>query len=346
MKEQGAFTVMELAGEPTIAHDDKLLLRGQKHKVGLSVNWKFATDIKRKNGSLVVVSYHRTGTDGEHERVSASDYEGLPSGERGGYRPQFLRGLDLGNGASLSIRDNQFDLLLTDLWEDFSSRYRLALEAMVKLQRRGVLQYIPRAERSERNTVEAMRNRLYRTCQPVEYEHDLLFAGDLGRTIFKDLSESEGVMVTGDTTCYLQGYTRYKGIQSACKVYDIGSREGSDPGEYFKLETTLLKAYFKGKGIGIRNLTEQPESQETVKDRLVWSVSKVVARLRGSTVEQLQHELGLSGGRKDRVHTDIARAMLDRPRTLTERVSALEAGQRSLERRVEQLEREKPYHRD
>jgi len=337
VKERIAFDVMAKSGDGSIAHDDRLLLRGQKHKVGLHVDYRNATNIKHTGtGEPEIVSYHRTNEQGEHERVSVSTWELLDTWDKVKFRPQYLRGIELGRGAALVLRDNQFDLRLDNLFDDLGSRYRSALEAMVALQGRGVLRYEPRSEPTERNRLEAMRNRLRRTLQPVVYEHDILFRGELGKRIYDDLVNSGKAKYVIPGTVYLSGFNPYKGRQVSIKYYDIGKRDGEAGSEYFKLETTLHKAYFKAEDIEIRRLTEQPVVQETVKDKLTRSVSSVVALLTGDTMQALQLNLAMdaNGVKSDRLHTEVARNMLDRKRTLTERVETLERDMREVKRRL------------
>lgn len=336
MKELGAFRVAELTGEPAITHDDKLLLRGQKHLVGLDVDWKHRVQIRHQNGEPIVVSYHRTLETGEHERLTVEQWETLPTlTERIRYSPQYLRGLDLGDGASVTMESNQFDLRLTNLFDNFGSRYRSALDVMVDLTERGVIRYTPRTEPTERNRLEAIRNRLRRTLKPTEYEHDVLIPGDLGKAIYGDLERSEGVSHVIPGTIYVKGFQRYKGLQSTVKVYDIGIREGLESGRWWKLETTFHKGYFKAQGIGVRELTEQPDIQDRLRERLTKDIGDVIRLLREETVQAIQNELDLSPGKADRRHTQIAQAILQRPRTLTDRVADLERRMDAVERRLE-----------
>lgn len=339
MKESLAFSVLESTDAPTITHDDKLLLRGQKSAVGLRVDWRDCTNIKHENGEPIVVNYVLPGVgDKLADVLDPARWSELEPMRRAMYRPQFLRGLELGSGASVLLKNNQFDLRLTSLFDDMGSRYRSALDAMVGLTNRGVLRYEPRTEPSERNTREALRNRLRRSVKPTEYEHDVLIQGELGRAIWEALRGSDKVSHVTEGTIYIKGYQKYKGQQSAVKVYDVGMREGLDAGRWYKLETTLYKGYFKAQGIGVRELTEQPEIQARLVDRLTADIAGVVKLLPGGTVEMLQAELGLNGGRSDRAHTEIAKTILERPRTLTDRVRDIERRMDAIEKRTERLE--------
>lgn len=348
VKELTAFAVLEMTGDPTICHDDKLLLRGQKSVVGLEADWRSVALPVRRNGHKVVVNFSQRSADGSVvDTISHDQWSELKPLQRSLYRPQYLRGIDLGDGASLSMRNNEFDLRLANLFGNYRSRYRSALDALVELQERGVLTYAPRTdEPTERNRLEAMRNRLKRTMKPTEYEHDILLPGDLGKAIWGDLRRSEKVSRVTEGTIYVKGYQRYKGIQSAVKCYDIGMRDGLDAGRWYKLETTLYKAYFKGQNIGVGELVEQPDIQERISERLTRDVAGAIKLLSGETMEMLQAELGLTSGRAERQHTDVARAMLRRGGTLTERVRDLERAKiehdheiAEVKRRLDKLER-------
>lgn len=347
MKESDAFKMLELSGGPSIAHDDRLLIRGQKHEVGLSADYKSLVDIQHRNGEKIVVNWilgGRTEGDPPADVVSTDQYAAMPWAERKNYRPQYLRGLDLGDGISLTMHSNQMDIRICDLFSKLGSRYRSALDTMVELEARGILKYRPRViEPTEKNRTEAMRNRLWRKVRPTEYEHDILFGGKLGRAIWDDLSAvpDKVTCITGGTI-YLKGYQKYKGIRASTKLYDIGIREESESGQYFKLETTLYKAFFKSEGIGIRELTEQPDIQDRLMEQLRRNVASMLSLLSGDTMDMLQAELDIDIRKADRRHTEIATALLHRDRTLTERVRDLEIKQAQMERRLRKIEAKIP----
>lgn len=345
MKEDIAFEVMELSGEPTGTHDDMLLLRGEKtasqpgrSSVGLTADyWRF-TDVKKKNGEPVLLGYVWYEGDKFMGGCSLSQWEDMEPAERKKYKPSYLQGIDLGDGASVVMRNNQVDLLLTDLFHDFGSRYRSALEAMAELVGRGVLRYRPRTEPTERNRIEALRNRLKRAMWPARYEHDVLIPGMLGEAVWRDLRASGKVKHVTDSVAYMAGYQKYKGLQAAVKCYDIGMREGIEPGQFYKIETALYTPYFKNQGIGVAELTEQPTIAGRIRDRLVKDIGGVLRCISGETMEALQAELDLSPGRADRRHTEAAHALLDRRGTITEQLRELRKEVAENRRRIERLE--------
>jgi len=338
MKESKAFKVMDMAQTELITHDDRLLIRAQKSDIKLEANWRDCVDITYRDGRKVVVSYCRTGAGGEPERISVEKYEGLSMTEAYGFRPQYLRGLELAEGVTVSLKNNQVDLRICNLMDDWRSRYRMALEYMVELTERGFIKYRPTTEGDERNKVEAIRNRLKRYGRPTEYEHDILFRGELGRMIMADLKE-HAVHIEGETTYYLQGYNRGDDTRLSIKFYDIGARDGSGAGEYFKLETTLLKEYFKANKLTVAALTEQPDIQELMAETLTKVYTKVVRCLSWGVQVMMAQAMNLEVTDKRKAPAMIARAALRSERTLTERVATLERDMVAVKREQEAVKR-------
>lgn len=338
MKEERAFEVLEVTGEALITHDDRLLIRAQKSDIKLEADWRNQVEVTHENGRPVIVDYWRTGKDGTPERVSVEEYTALTWQEQESFRPQVLRGLVLADGVSVSFKNNQVDLRICNLFDDWRSRYRLALEHMVELTERGVIQYRPSVEAEDgRNRLEAIRNRLKRWGRPTEYEHDILLRGELGARIGAELVP-HAVQVEG-TTVYLQGYKRADNTAKVVKFYDIGEREGTALGEHFKLETTMLKEYFKSEGITVSELTEQPIIQERILESLAKTLAKVLGLLSWEVQTMAAEALGFEVGDKRKAPAQIARAMLSKGRTLTERVNVIEQTMAQHARDIEQLKK-------
>lgn len=339
MKESKAFQVMDMAGAELITHDDRLLLRAQKSEIRLEADWKDQVDISYSDGKPIIVDYWRTGADGTPERASIEEYRGMDWRTQNSYRPQYLRGLRLAEGVTVSFKNNQMDLIICNLMDDWRSRYRMALEYMVTLTERGVIKYRPSAEADDdRNRLEAIRNRLKRYGRPTEYEHDILFRGDLGRRMMAEL-KGHAVHADDNSTYYLQGYNRAEGTRLAVKFYDIGHREGTGDGEYFKLETTLLKEYFKSNSLTVSAMTEQPEIQELMLDTLVKAFAKIVSHLSWEVQTMMAQALCIEVTDRRKAPAMIARAALRSERTLTERVSELERVQAEHARDIAALKR-------
>lgn len=341
MKEARAFRVAELMGDRIIAHDDRLLLRAQKSDIGLTKEWRQEVDIRHRDGEVEIVSYVLPSEDGEIARVVKPEtFDTLTDEEKGKYKPQLLRGLDLAEGVTVTFRDNRMDLIMADLFEDAASRYRKGLEYLLDLADRGVIAYTPRAEDNPRNRREAVRNRMKRYVKPTEYEHDILFRGEVGRALGLDLAAHDIADEHYEGTTYLQGFRKYDGLRKSVKYYDVGHREGSGDGEYFKLETTIRKDYFKGEGLGVADLTEQPNIQERIYAELVESVARALNLCTDRTMDMIAEALNVPRGTRRQAPRILAEAMLVRERTYTERLEALERKVEQHDRDIEQHDRD------
>lgn len=372
MKEDSAYSIMALTPEHgnLITHDDRLLVRAQKVDhyrgsipvgIGLKADWKYNDRVEvvhGEDGEPVIVNYCRSYHEGDEVKtktLTVDEYERrwgeVESGDREAlyelqsYAPQYLRGVKLADDVYMRFQDNRMDLRICSLMNDLQSRYRIALDSCVRLIDEGVFRYEARSEDAEpRNRLEAMRNRIKRYGKVAEYEHDILFQGDIGKAIYDDLSayaqSVEGLKTMAvyaeKGTVYLQGVRPTKGeTQAKVKYYDIGKREAGkgsgrvETGRYYKLETTMLGPYFKAHGIGIEDMLEADEIQARVSQYLSKVVGRYIGRVRPETMRMIQAELGLS----DRATvSEIVRETFRPERTLTQRVEALERGQRELER--------------
>ena len=350
MKESVALAIMEAMGEKVIVHDDKMLLRAQKTRVqpgrgrpggvGLEDDWWRAVPVAiDSEGQEEFVGYWNKST-GEHQ---GTGWEATDEGRRRlesepGWKDMRRRRLKLGDRVFLTMESNQVDLYIGNLYENMGSRYREALGYLVDMADRGIVKYQPRIEPSDRRKREAIRNRLKREFIIAEYEHNVLFRGEVGRELFEQfrkVAATDGTMKLEAGTIYLKGFNRYKGLKRAVKFYDIGMREGGDPGELFKLETTLLKEYFKSEGMGVSDMLEQPDIQERIKSELEKAIEGTLCLVSEGTMHGIQRELELEGRATVR---EVTRAMLSSRRTLSERVAELERWRIDTDKRVAALE--------
>jgi len=323
--------VMELDGKPLITHDDRLLLRAQKHELGLFDNWRDGTLVARKHGEPVVVSWHHV------EDVSRTCQE-PPAGELGLWRPQFERTVPL-EGVRIAIKCNQVDVELLDLQNDLRSRYRKALEVLAELVSAGVLRYLPRlSEPTPRNVLEAIRHRMRRYAHVALYEHNLLFRGTLGARMLEALRKHDKAGGEFPFTVYLRGFNRYEGLEVSQKFYNVSQKEGrkdTPEGTLYKLETTLHKAFLKKHELrDVAQFIEQPDIQEKLEEHLAKHLASVLQLLQagGVNVSQLEFSIGAGSPREQ------ARQILRRELTLTERVHALEQKTREHDDRLAVIE--------
>jgi hypothetical protein len=335
-KEGAAFRVLDMMGGGTIAHDDRLLLRAQKSDIGLEESWRETVDVRHRGGEIEIVNYFDRETG---SCVSREYVESMEAPDYARYRPQCLRGLDLGYGASVDLLNNQVDVYLLDLFNNPGSRYRSALEAMLDLADRGTIRYTPRAEESQRNRREAVRHRVKRYLKPTEYEHDILISGELGKAVYDDIRASGKDRAAEENTIYLRGRNVEKDTRYSLKIYDVDARDGTGSGARYKIETTLRKAFFKAEGITVADMTFQPDIQERICKELEKGLSYSVGLLSGETMARLAEAVGVETRDRCYMPKEVARAMLRPERTLTARVAELERVQAEHARDIERLKK-------
>jgi len=351
-KESAAVKVMKDAGWSVMNHDDKICYRAQKTGTGgavgiaLADGWWRKVQQKMVDGKPVITGYWNQAT-GDHKGAAWGDtLEGLEClrSEKGWKETtarEYTKGLP--KGVSVTFENNQVDMRIVNLYDDLESRYKSALDYLASMAG-DIIRYEPKLENpTERNRREAMRNRLKRSFQPVEYEHNIIFLGQVGRDMMRELraaAEKDSKMHLEENTVYLEGWKKTAKQKRRVKYYDIGARDaavGGEAGEIFKLEVTLLKEYFKGAGLAVEDLKEQPEIQEVVRKELAEKVNGVLCLLEtgGDAMKGIQFELGLSG----RENTyQVAGAILNKKKTLTERMDAVERLAQDTARRVDALE--------
>lgn len=309
--------------EPILCHDDKLTIRGQKHKVGLSPEWwRACVPTDRLNGY-----YHP-----ETKRTAPADAH---PGE--GWYPMRERVATLSPGVFIRTGTSHVDADLTNLWGDFRTRYRLGLEAIVTASRDGIFAYTPlKGEPTERNRLEALRHRVRDHWVVARYEHNLVITDtEISSLFMRELSgaglDEAGGIYPG--TVYVKGFNRAsgKGKPLLVKAYDMLERHGV-PG--VKLEVTFRDGYLKTNAM--RRVTEwltQPEIQARIRKTLEreW---RGVMQSTPQTREALQDTMHVKQG-------ELFTFMSSTHNTLTElleRMDRTEQRQSDIERRVQALE--------
>jgi len=354
VKESIALEVMQAMGDAVIAHDDVLLLRAQKTRVtprgrdggvGLSGYWWQIIPIANRNGEKEIAGYWNKKTN-EHLRADEKDEFIEKSKTEDGWVETYRHKLELAKDVFVIVEGNQVDLRLANLYENFTSRYRMAIDSIVDLVNRGAIQYSPKVDVNEHNKRCAMTNRIKREFKPVRYEHNLLFRDTLGQLMFealKQVAETKSKMVVLDGSIYLQGFNKYDGLKKSVKYYDIGIRDGCESGKLYKLETTFEKGFFKAEGIKVSDMLEQTGIQEMLKSELEKTVEDVLALIvrtgEGETImNTLREEFGYNVGTG--TLKQVTHSMLSSSRTLTERVSRLESEMENVKSDVLELKRE------
>ena len=351
-KEREAVEVMKEAGWSIMNHDDKICYRAQKTGTGGSVGigltgnfWQKVEPVMR-DGVPIVTGYWNKEKDERHKESWADTLEGQErlrseTGWKPTTRKEYTKGFP--KGVSVTFEANQVDIRLVNLYDDLESRYRSTLDYVASMAGE-IIKYVSKLENpTDRNIREAMRNRLKRAFKPVEYEHNIIFMGQIGRDLMRDfraIAEQNKKMHLEENTVYLDGWKKTAKQKRRIKYYDIGARDsarGGKAGEIFKLEVTLLKEYFVDAGLAVEDLKEQPEIQEKIYQELCKNLSVVLDLLKtgGESMNGLQYELGLSGMQNN---YQVAGALLSSRRTLTGRVQALEVKQAETDKRLAKLE--------
>lgn len=254
------------------------------------------------------------------------------------------------------MHPSHMDIALTDLWSDFGTRYREALDGVVEASEKGILSYSPRAFfPTERNRLEAMRARTKKYFRVVEYEHNLLFNDDeIGESLMGELWEHEEAAAKEKrlekkaegvdwNTIYIKGFagTKAKEKGNLVKVY-----RDDDLGGMVKVEVTLRNAYIKRNQMGdVGSAWEtQPEIQSRIHKALQreWKAllekAPDTGRMLMERMPKVDYKLH---GREREGRIDLLNFMVSTTNTFTEhrkRIEAVEQAQAELAARVARLE--------
>lgn len=247
---------------PLMCHDDQLVLRGQKHAVGMSTNWKMKL---AKGGKPTRYWNPETG-------------DNLPP--NGPIPPGYVacspRIGQLFKDISIEAKDAYIDFRINTLWEDFRARYRICLEALEAAGDRGILEYRPRSfsNYSSGHRREAFRHKLKKVWYVSSYEHNLIiFDSHIGHTLLAELAPH---CIAGGkylpSTVYLNGYNpNTRPRPTKVFVYDMKPLHKT---EAVKIEICLKDGYLKRQRVDGRNLRQadqfdqQPDIQKLIEDEL------------------------------------------------------------------------------
>ena len=315
------------SGAVIVTHDDRLVMRGQKHEIGLSAEWWKEVP---KTGE--VTGYWNKDTGAHRSR---------DEGPAEGFKPTISRKAKLLDDVWIMADKSFMDIRLLNLWGDFGSRYRKGLEAVVSASMRGVLTYRREAPATERNRREAMRNRVKRHWGVIAYENDLvILAEDIGRVLMRELKPHDESGREDWEAIYLKGFkgTSRKEKPILIKAYDMFPRHGV---KGWKVEVTFRNGYMKAHKLkGPENWLTQPNIQGKLRKSLIkeWGeVFKMAPEAKGMLAEALevkQPELFDFMANTTHTLTELTRRM-ERQERETE---AVRRETEALQRRVKRLE--------
>jgi len=250
---------------PTVCHDDRLLLRGLKHNVGLDRQWWRTMP---KTGEIIRYWNPR-------RKISLpADTNPVPPG----FRPISPRQALLAEDIFAYARDAYVDVRITDLWFDLRSRYTKCLDVLEMAGDRGILEYhdagrqtlkgfSPAATKKRRR--EAFRRRLRSVWCVAEYEHDLLILDPLvAQSLLAELAPYDTSGHPEWSTIYLKGFvsTGRGNRPIVVKVYDTHGKHGAPA---VKIEVTLRSGYLKYHKIRTADrFAQQPDIQLLIEKTL------------------------------------------------------------------------------
>ena len=311
-----------------VCHDDSLIFRGQKHEIDLDADWY---KVMPKDGKITGYRKEREPLEMRNgwavcDWIKPEEYENMGMLERMQWRPVSGRQALLENGVTMHAKDSYIDVRMNNLWENFGTRYRATLDALVLATDRGVLAYNPkplnentiRVRTPEEKKIEAVRVKFRKYWHAVTYEHNLVLPLDIGLVLLDELKGRDQAGGKYAGTVYLKGWKAGKESKGTIKVkvYDMRGRHEY---EGVKIEVTLRQDYLERHGMKDPNTWEtQPEIQKKIQSTLEREWSKVIGN--GGARDMLKERLNCK-------QSELFHFMGETRNTLTEvkeRLSAVE----------------------
>ena len=314
-------------------HDDKLTFRGQKHEVGLDDDWKQVTpktgEVYRYGQRRSPIEYDSKGREA-WDYISVPDFVALPAQEKQAWYACRSRSITLPDDVVVHAEGSFIDIRMLNLWENFATRYRTSLDALVESVHRGVVAYRGKGDEGSRLELEAMRRRFNSHWHAVAYEHDLILPVDVGTVLLDELAGYDMAKGQYQGTVYTKGYDSKGSIH--VKVYDMRSKHGLDS---VKLEVTLRQEYLEYHGMKRPNVWEsQPDIQARIESTLRREWRIVFSNAKGATA--------MLAERVQVKPAELFDFMVDTKNTLTSvkaRLATVERIQAQHARDIEQLKR-------
>jgi hypothetical protein len=259
---------------------------------------------------------------------------------------------NLDNGNRINIKGNKCQVrLLSLLNKPKENRYRLIVDALIELVRKGILQYSPRVKTlTLRHIREALRNRGLRDWKVEKYEYNIFFEGDIGRQIFECLKDDSRIPMNDkrENTIYLRTdkqieanrQRREQGravISATVKYYYMLPKHGINA---YKLEMTIDRDMIKKCKTDnlslISTWLDQPSIQEIkpIHKRLKSGINLLLSHMNDEVMRGIKDMTG-----KENVK-DIPDEILDSYHTLKEvleRVEGLEKDNKQIKETNKQI---------
>ena len=225
-------------GLQVITHDDRLVLRGQKHEVGLK---------KGRSGYGWRKNLIRDDKILGYWNPETKEKRSVEEGARLGFLEVHPYKTNLSKKVTLSAQDSYVDIRIGGLYQRDkveTTRYLEQLNSVLATLQKEILDYKPRSlEPTDKNKRDALRNRLNKHWKVSSYEYNVtILDRQIGAVLF---SELEGFAEhREENTVYVKGF---KGTSSSnkpilLKYYDMQDIHQVDA---FKIEITFRKDYLK-----------------------------------------------------------------------------------------------------
>jgi hypothetical protein len=314
-------------------HDDKLTFRGQKHEIGLDEDWKQVApktgEVYRYGQRRVPMEYDSKGRE-VWDYITIAEYEALPESDRQSWYGCRARAITLPDDVIIHAEGSFVDIRMLNLWENFGTRYRSSLDALVRAVHRGLVSYTGKGAEGSRQELEAMRRRFNNHWHAVAYEHDLILPVDIGKALLDELASHDMAKGAYPGTVYTKGYDTKKSMH--VKVYDMRAKHGL---ESVKLEVTLRQDYLEYNGMKVPKVwEEQPDIQSRIESTLRREWRIVFDKAKGAKA--------MLAERVQVKPADLFDFMVDTKNTLTavkDRLATVERIQAQQARDIEQLKR-------
>jgi len=261
--------------------DDRLSISALKRdpqsktQLPLRINYKSAMErVRDKNGKIKINRYFKKIDENKYCNIDKATYQTLSDTEKENFHGAGENKIILTDGSIFRQRDNNFYLDILDLSFNESkvleSRYRLALDSMIELVDRDIIEYKPKIDNPNlKNLTESMRQIILRRFYLSQYEYNLIFPLEYSKIILDELSQNDKIYREGQPDKFQTFYTkRGKKGATSVKFYDMGYHIPEMEGR-LKVEITLGKVAFNRLNINIQSLTKQENCLEVIRSEIM-----------------------------------------------------------------------------
>lgn len=266
-----------------IQADDKLTIRANK----TCTDGSGKTHLKFKDGHLKnsvkteIYKYWNKKDKQEAEYIKPCDYEEAIHQD---WLPCWIKDYKTGSeNIRIYSRDNSLYIAILKLSTSseqniLGSRYRSLVDALDQATK-DIIEYKPRGIVTQKNKLEASRQKLNRKFDLYEYEYNIYITDqEKGKAIYKAL-ECHATHIF-ENTIYLQGFEQKTSRKpgTTVKMYNAGVKHDKEfpSGQSFhKIEITIRSSEFKKNNINIKHMTTMHHCIYKVKHIIIKEIIKL-----------------------------------------------------------------------